>query len=310
MSLSHSFDIPVAVVVGVKKAVMLNNFGHWHKVNMTNPKKCIDGYVWTYNTIEAYHALWPYMSPKEIRTNLDQMETRGLIKTGCYNEHPRDRTKWYALTESACTLLGIIFSHLPKRANASDQTGKCILPDGQMHLTNPANAFAQTGRPLPDIKPVQKPLENTHTPGEGVKVDIDLEASKKNKGTGGRAAADPGTPRRFGDPFTLASDVELLNVPFSEWFPTYQYDANRVQSQREWLHLTDEERVIAQLHTPLYVVSKPNKQYRGLPNNYLSEKKFMNEIASKHDTPVVNGDPTKRTRADLTGKDYSKSGKW
>lgn len=86
------------------------------------------------------------------------------------------------------------------------------------------------------------------------------------------------------DPFTIKSESELLNVPFSDWYPTYQLNIAETQCRRLWLELTPEERLKAQQHTPLYVASTPNKRFRKAPTNYLEEKTFNDEIINRNET--------------------------
>ncbi|ARK09063.1 hypothetical protein A6C57_01320 [Fibrella sp. ES10-3-2-2] len=317
MSVTHSFSVNVAKVVGERKAVMLNNFAHWHKINMTDPYHCRvaedDGveYVWLYNSIADFVKLWPYLTPKEVRTALEGLEKEAYLKTGNFNEQARDRTKWYALTEKACRLLDIVFSHLPKRANANDPTGKCILPDGQLHFTVQANPFAPVGRPLPIVNSVNNPFKNTHTADADASAGAEGEAGEVADPINGKEKAPPNAaappPRR--DPY-FQRNAEMLNVPFSAWFALFNYNANREQAKAQWLNLTDEERTTAMAHTPAYVASRPEKQFRGFPNNYLSEKKFNNEIVKRDESRNRPSDPTQRSRADLSGKDYGGAKKW
>lgn len=56
-----------------------------------------DGYIWTYNSQEAFSNLFPYFSPKKVGNLLRKMEKNGIIKSGNYNHSPYDRTKWYTL---------------------------------------------------------------------------------------------------------------------------------------------------------------------------------------------------------------------
>lgn len=87
------------------------------------------------------------------------------------------------------------------------------------------------------------------------------------------------------DPFTIKRDSERVNVPFSEWYPTYQLNIAEAQCRKLWLLLTNSERSKAKAHTLLYVKSTPNKRFRKAPTNYLEEKTFNDEIIERHDQP-------------------------
>lgn len=134
----HSFDTDVAAMVGTTAATIAYNIKHWCEKNAANGTHEHEGRNWTYNSVSAFKKLFPYLSPKQIRTALDKLEAAGLIVSGCFNQHGRDQTKWYSFEPSAVV-----------------NTASC--PKGQMQLPKKANPFAQKGRPLPDSKPDNKP---------------------------------------------------------------------------------------------------------------------------------------------------------
>ena len=115
----HSFDPAIAARVGVNAAVIYQNIKFWCEKNEANKKHFHDGRTWTYNSVSAFSKLFPYFSPKQIRTALQVLCDNGLIGVGCYNDNPNDRTNWY------CDLhLGQM--DLPCRANGLAPEGKCI----------------------------------------------------------------------------------------------------------------------------------------------------------------------------------------
>jgi len=141
----HSFDADMAARYGIAEAVLIQHLAFWIGKNMDAGRHDHDGRTWTYNTVKGFADLYPYLSEKQVRRVLDKLESEGVVVTGNYNKSGMDRTLWYAFADD--------FAHLPKRANASDQTGNSIRPNGQMHSTTRANAFAHTGRPIPDRNP-------------------------------------------------------------------------------------------------------------------------------------------------------------
>jgi hypothetical protein len=122
----HSFDPNIAQRVGVNAAVIYQNIVWWCEKNAANDRHFHDGRHWTYNSIKAFDALFPYLTSKQIRTALDKLETDGLVLSGTFNKAGYDRTKWYC-------------------------------PKGQTDLPKKANGIAQKGEPIPDGKPVIKP---------------------------------------------------------------------------------------------------------------------------------------------------------
>ena len=122
----HSFDPEIAQFVGVNAAVIYQNIVWWAEKNAANERHIHDGRVWTYNSVGAFEALFPYMSAKQIRLALEKLVEVGFLATGNFNQSAYDRTKWYS-------------------------------PKGDFHLPKTANGFDQKGEPIPDSKPVDKP---------------------------------------------------------------------------------------------------------------------------------------------------------
>ena len=145
--MSHSFSVGAAVEVGVNAAILLGNIAFWAAKNAANGRNAHDGRWWTYNSVAAFHELFPYMSEKQIRGALSRLEKGGYIVTGAYNRSAYDRTKWYAVTELGCRLVGVA---LPEAVAEEDDP---ISPDGQIHLPKGENQTDRKGEPIPDINP-------------------------------------------------------------------------------------------------------------------------------------------------------------
>lgn len=122
----HSFDPDIAQRVGINAAVIYQNIVWWTQKNAANGRHFHDGRYWTYNSIKAFDALFPYLTQKQIRTALDRLEGAGLIMSGSFNKAGYDRTKWYC-------------------------------PAGQLHLPSGANGSAHEVKAIPDSKPDIKP---------------------------------------------------------------------------------------------------------------------------------------------------------
>ena len=147
----HSFDPAIAVKVGVVPAVIYQNIMFWHARAVANGKHQHDGRTWVYNSVKAWGALFPYLTPKQIRGALEKLEEAGLVATGCYNQTPYDRTKWYC-------------------------------PLGQLDLPSGANEIAATGQPIPvsnpDINPDEDSPATAGTNGEGSAEPVKPTASR------------------------------------------------------------------------------------------------------------------------------------
>lgn len=103
--MKHFFDVEIAKQLGINSAILLENLYFWIKKNEANKKHHYDGKYWTYNSVEAFTKLFPYFTYDSIRYSLEKLEKAGYIITGNYNQMPMDKTKWYALTEKAYSLL-------------------------------------------------------------------------------------------------------------------------------------------------------------------------------------------------------------
>lgn len=137
--MEHSFDIEIAQDYGIETAIILKHLYFWIEKNKANDDNYFEGKYWTYNSVKAFSDLFPYMTEKKIRSTLIKMEEHGLIITGNFNKSQYDRTKWYALTDKAYSILLKRSFHFPETENGSSENGE----------------------PIPDINTDNKPDNNT-----------------------------------------------------------------------------------------------------------------------------------------------------
>ncbi len=126
----HAFDDEVAVIVGVKGAILLNHLAWWVRKNEASGINFHDGYYWTYNTSDAYSKIFPFFSADVIRKELKNLEKAGYILSGCYNKLAMDRTKWYTLTDEGRKLTKC------KRINDRIESDNCPNASGQKQETS------------------------------------------------------------------------------------------------------------------------------------------------------------------------------
>lgn len=96
--MEHHFNIEDAKKYGVECAVILNNIKHWSVVNKANNNNFHEGKYWTYNSVNAFTEIFPYLTKDKIRRCLDKLEDSGEIVSGNFNKSHYDRTKWYSLS--------------------------------------------------------------------------------------------------------------------------------------------------------------------------------------------------------------------
>lgn len=172
--MDHHFSVDASVELGVNAAIILQNIAFWCDKNRANNQNEHDGRYWTYNSVKAFEMQFPYLSGKQIRGALKKLEDAGCIVTGIYNDDPRDRTKWYSVTQHGYEVMGWGGPSVP----VCDENGTLHLPKGK-------SSFAQEGKSLymnTDNKPYsddEKPKEPKHKHGEYENVLLsDSEFSK------------------------------------------------------------------------------------------------------------------------------------
>lgn len=99
-SKTHSFDVEHAKLYGLREAVLIYNLHFWVSYNHANGKHRHDDRTWTYNSVHAFEALFPYLTYKQIRTSLDTLITLDVLVRGYYSTNPSDRSSWYAFTDA------------------------------------------------------------------------------------------------------------------------------------------------------------------------------------------------------------------
>ena len=136
----HFFNVYLAEKYGLHEAIIINHLAFWIEKNIANKKNFVDGHYWTYNSIKAFQKIIPYLSEKQIRFSLKNLEKKGIIKIGNYNQFKYDRTQWYT----------IIDDDIKKIYNLYDSS---ILQNGNLHLSILSNGNVQNVKPIPYIKP-------------------------------------------------------------------------------------------------------------------------------------------------------------
>lgn len=129
--MDYSFNVELAVKYGVEEAVLLQHLSFWIQKNAANQKHFHDGQYWTYNSARAFSVLFPFWSRQKIDRMIQSLREQGAILVGNYNDVGRDRTRWYALSE----------------------TVRAIAENRAMHCSELSNPLLESEQPLPDNKP-------------------------------------------------------------------------------------------------------------------------------------------------------------
>lgn len=129
--MDYSFNVELAEKFGVEEAVLLQHLYFWIQKNAANGKHFHDGRYWTYNSARAFSVLFPFWKRQKIDRLIQSLRERGAILVGNYNDVGRDRTRWFALSETVCA----------------------IAENRAMHCSEVSNPLLESEQPLPDSKP-------------------------------------------------------------------------------------------------------------------------------------------------------------
>ncbi|WP_260159105.1 replication protein [Levilactobacillus brevis] len=83
----------LAVRVGLKEAIVLQQFHYWLQRSSNNR----DGYKWVYNSYDEWHKQFPFFSKVTLRRTINSLEKQGYLVSGNYNKAGFDKTKWYRI---------------------------------------------------------------------------------------------------------------------------------------------------------------------------------------------------------------------
>ena len=208
----HSFDPEIAEVVGLNAAVIYQNIVWWCEKNAANERNVYEGKAWTYNTLDAFCNLFPYLSAKQIRTALNKLKDAGLVAVGNFNKDPRDRTIWYA-------------------------------PEGKCHLPKRAERCAQKGRALPDSKPDKKPdgKHSPPTPQGGRACETEAEPdllslpAAQGKTTVPKEAQPPQAKRQPKIAGGLREGCDTLEAEFEQIWPHFPRKVGKGNARKAWI---------------------------------------------------------------------------
>jgi hypothetical protein len=182
---THFFNVPLAVKYGQENSIILSNLCYWVKHNAQNNINFFEGRYWTYNTLSAFQKQFPYFSVSQIRTILANLKKTGAVITGNFNKRAFDRTLWYSVSDEVSAVYN--GKSAPDDPPPPKPDAAPICGNSQMHLLNPANAFAESGGPIPDKNSSKNTdLKESTTTDEPLKNSRERHQDRKTA-----VAADP-----------------------------------------------------------------------------------------------------------------------
>lgn len=199
--MKHIFDVNVAKEYGVNEAVILESMNYWIQKNKANGRHFYEGEYWTYNSIKAFHEMFPYMTERQISYCLNKMVEKGLIKKGNFNKLQYDRTCWYTITDF----------------------GKCILQNCQMENTKLSNGFDEIVEPIPNINTDINTSNKEENKEEKIPYKEIIDCLNKFAKTNYRHTSQVTKDKikaRWNDGFRLNDFETVIKNKCSEWMGT------------------------------------------------------------------------------------------
>ena len=83
----------LAKEIGLNEAIVLQQIHYWTR----DSRHVIDGYSWTYNSVEEWQKQFPFWSNATIRRVVDSLVDKGLLLKRKLSENRFDATLWYAI---------------------------------------------------------------------------------------------------------------------------------------------------------------------------------------------------------------------
>lgn len=163
----HAFDTDIAQQYGLLESILLNHIWYWVTKNRANEVNHFDGKYWTYNSVRAFSVLFPYATPKQIRTALEHLRREGILETGNYNESAYNHTLWYTVTKKGESALRQKQVDSPRKASQRDLAGKTFISsvDNTIDNTNKNKDAKRPPRPtLEEVKSYCKERGNQVDP--------------------------------------------------------------------------------------------------------------------------------------------------
>jgi len=185
----HHFDRDIAVEYGLEAAVIIYNFRFWLDKNKALNKNNRDGFIWTYNTVEAMQSLFPYLTTASIRRVLKKLEDEGFLISAKLSSNGHNRTKWYTIPseynvdnfsqieEKSSETLDT--THLSIPTNAIVDSSKSICRNQQMSQI--INTDSKPYKKDSALQPGQKTVKTQHQQGANIKVHVPERNLEKNK---------------------------------------------------------------------------------------------------------------------------------
>jgi hypothetical protein len=100
-------------------------------VNQTLKRNFIEGRTWTYQTLAEISAHFAYYTEKQVRTIIDNLVKKKVLKKGNFNKTKMDKTCWYSFVDE----------DLYSKNVYESPNGQIDCPNGQMEMPKRAEQY-------------------------------------------------------------------------------------------------------------------------------------------------------------------------
>jgi hypothetical protein len=159
---THAFNVELATELGdVNEALILQHFYFWHQNNKNKIETIKEGhpYPWTYNTIEKFCEIFPYMKKGGLGGAIERLLKKELLISGNYNTLKFDKTKWYSLTEKGLILFESSVSSFKKSSSSNENSGSSNENSGSSN----ENSGSSNENTIPDSNTDSNTDNNTNS---------------------------------------------------------------------------------------------------------------------------------------------------
>lgn len=199
--MEHHFNIEFAKLYGIEEAIIVHNLYFWIIKNIANNVHEHNGKFWTYNSNNAFVALFPYMNKTKICRVMAHLESEGIIIKDNFNKDNRDRTLWYSFADEGINILNDCGYDITKMTKCTVQNELCKI---------------QNEPPLPYNK-------QTNNKQEYKKENIDNKLSIKEK-------------KEKKPKFNVRDDLSYVDAPYvaiwQEWLDYKEEIKKQYKTQR------------------------------------------------------------------------------
>lgn len=97
--MEYAFDVETASQYGVNEAVFIKNLQFWCLQNKANNRNQYEGRTWSYNSLEALQAIFPFWSIDQIRRLIKKLQKASVIVVRQFKKNQGDKRNWYAFVD-------------------------------------------------------------------------------------------------------------------------------------------------------------------------------------------------------------------